>query len=227
MASSLKIAIIEDHNDLRHELHEMFFMEGYVPVSFSNAESLRKTRASFELYLIDIGLPGEDGLSLAQWIRDNNQDARIIILTAHDENQKRIESFSVGVELFLAKPVDPVQLMNAVAIVCGNTKARQSTDAQLVLDTSNRNLTGLLGSVKLSSSETALVKSLVQIRRLPLTVSDVAEILNVEQDHANTGTVESRISILRKKFVKVGALHNAIASVRKFGYKINVKIDLR
>lgn len=227
MASSLKVAIVEDHDDLRHELHEMFFMEGYSPVSFSDAEPLRKSKEKFDLYLIDIGLPGEDGLSLAQWIRNNNQDARIIILTAHDENQKRIESFSVGIELFLAKPADPVQLMNAVAVVCGKAKLRQAIDAQLVLETSSRNLTGSLGTVKLSSSETALVKSLVQMRRLPLTVNDVAEILNVDQDHANTGTVESRISILRKKFVKVGALHNAIASVRKFGYKINVKIELR
>lgn len=227
MASSLKVAIVEDHNDLRHEMVDLFVAEGHIVSAFPDAESLRRNNGRMDLYIIDIGLPGEDGLSLARWIREQHQGARIFILTAHDENQKRIESFRVGIELFLAKPIDPNQLKAAVSLIAAHPDATVEAEQSFTLESASGILRSATSSIKLSSSEVALIKKLVDLRQLPLAVKDVAEALNVAPDQMHTGTLEARISILRKKFLEIGGTRNVIASVRKYGYKINASVTLR
>lgn len=227
MAPQLNIAVVEDHNDLRHELAELLSAAGHRVTSFADAETFCADTMQYDLYLIDIGLPGEDGLSLAQRVRRRDQKARIFVLTAHDENQKRIDSFRTGVELFLAKPVDPEQLVSAVSLVTMPHDHQAPDGLEFSLDLASGILKGPASAIKLSSSEVALVKRLVDLRQLPLSVAEVADALNVGADHLHTGTLEARISILRKKIVEVGGSRNAIASVRKYGYKINQKILLK
>ena len=225
MAPSLSVAIVEDHDDLRNELLDLFVAEGYRVTAFASAESIRRQASRFDLYIIDIGLPGEDGMSLSHWLRQSDPRCRIFILTAHDDNQKRIDSFRTGIELFLGKPVDPQQLMRAVAMVASPNRAIGEADNgnyHLVLGTGI--LKGPSSAIKLSSSEVALLKKLGELRQLPLSIKEVAEALNLSPDQLNTGTLEARISILRKKFVEIGGTRNVIAAVRKYGYKINANI---
>lgn len=227
MATALRVAIVEDHDDLRNELADLFIANRHTVLTFPDAESLRRISDLFDLYIVDIGLPGEDGLSLAHWLRQKNQQARIFILSAHDENKKRIQSFRVGVELFLTKPIDPDQLMDVVSMISADADGRAQVDQEFSLELANGILRGPSSAIKLSSSEATLVKRLVELRQLPLSVKDVAEALNVAPDQMNTGTLEARVSILRKKFMEIGATRNIIASVRRYGYKLNAKISLR
>lgn len=117
--------------------------------------------------------------------------------------------------------------MDVVSMISADADGRVQVDQEFSLELANGILRGPSSAIKLSSSEATLVKRLVELRQLPLSVKDVAEALNVAPDQMNTGTLEARVSILRKKFMEIGATRNIIASVRKYGYKLNAKISLR
>lgn len=226
MATPLKICLIEDHDDVRRELAVLLRAHGHTVSIFSDAESFKEKMPTCDVYIIDLGLPGEDGLSLSHWLRKQRREAHIFILTAYDQNDKRIESYRIGVELFLTKPIDPAQLIEALDVACAPRDDQAIEEAIFSLDLSKRIFQGADLSVKLSYAEAMLLKKLVDMRYLPLSQREVAETLNVGQDQLNTGTVEARVSILRKKLAQTGADKNIIAAVRKFGYKLAHKVTV-
>jgi DNA-binding response OmpR family regulator len=226
MAIDLSISIIEDHLDISRELTVLLAKQGYSVSTFSSAEHFKESVPQSDLYIIDIGLPGEDGLTLSKWLRTQKHDANIFILTAYDRNDRRIESYRIGIELFLTKPIDPQELLTAISAVLKPTNLGDKRQKRPILLVRQKVFRGPEKAIKLSSSETVLLKKLIEMRQLPLSQREVAEILNIGDEQLNTGTVEARISILRKKIAQTGIDKSIIISVRKFGYKLSEDIKI-
>lgn len=111
-----KIILVEDDDNLRESLSEYLQMAGYDlhPVACAREFYRELTLSRFAVAILDIGLPDEDGFSLARYIRDTDGSCRIIMLSARSEVQDRINGYQSGADTYLIKPVDARELMAAI-----------------------------------------------------------------------------------------------------------------
>jgi DNA-binding response OmpR family regulator len=105
------VLIVEDDPEVREMMGEYLGTHGYRVTLCANGEAMRKAvgEAVPQVVLLDLNLPGEDGLSLARWLRGNH-DVAIIMVTAAAEVVDRVVGLEVGADDYLAKPFDPREL---------------------------------------------------------------------------------------------------------------------
>ena len=105
------VLIVEDDPEVREMMGEYLGTHGYRVTLCANGEAMRKAVAESvpQVVLLDLNLPGEDGLSLARWLRGNH-DVAIIMVTAAAEVVDRVVGLEVGADDYLAKPFDPREL---------------------------------------------------------------------------------------------------------------------
>jgi two-component system, OmpR family, response regulator len=106
-----RILIVDDDRDVRESMGEYLQGHGYEVALAEGGEAMRKAFAAGapDVVLLDLNLPGEDGLSLARWLRAEH-DVAIIMVTAAGEVVDRVVGLEVGADDYLAKPFDPREL---------------------------------------------------------------------------------------------------------------------
>jgi len=106
-----RILIVEDDRDVRESMGEYLQGHGYEVTLAEGGEAMRRAFAAGapDVVLLDLNLPGEDGLSLARWLRAEHEVA-IIMVTAAGEVVDRVVGLEVGADDYLAKPFDPREL---------------------------------------------------------------------------------------------------------------------
>lgn len=111
MADQAGILVVDDDPDIRELLEDYLGGQGYRVVAVANAEAMRAALAEQlpDLVLLDVGLPGEDGLSLARHVREH-YDVGIIMVSGAGETLDRIVGLEVGADDYVAKPFDPREL---------------------------------------------------------------------------------------------------------------------
>lgn len=112
------IVVVDDEEGIRSTLEEYLELHGYRVSTAPDGRALRALveRESFELAILDIAMPGEDGLSLARFLREHS-DVGIIMLTASADVVDRIVGLEMGADDYLAKPVDLRELLARVKAV--------------------------------------------------------------------------------------------------------------
>jgi CheY-like chemotaxis protein len=116
MSSNLSIAVVEDHDFLRVSTVNLLRERGYRAEGYFCAEDLVEDNIIIQpdLYIIDLNLPGEDGLSLAKRIRAARSDVGIVMVTARGHIQDKVQGYASGADIYLPKPVDPDELLAVV-----------------------------------------------------------------------------------------------------------------
>lgn len=111
MNRRIRIAIVEDDVDLRETTEALLDAAGYAVWSVASAEAFYRRLAAepVDIVVLDIGLPGEDGLSVAKVLQDNPAIA-VIIVSARDAIDDRLAGLHAGADRYLVKPVNPVEL---------------------------------------------------------------------------------------------------------------------
>ena len=111
MSKQVSILVVDDDADVRDLLSDYLSGQGYDVTTNGTAESLRNTLAEQvpDVVLLDIGLPGEDGLSLARYVREHH-DVGIIMISGAGETVDRIIGLEVGADDYVTKPFDPREL---------------------------------------------------------------------------------------------------------------------
>ncbi|MGH8687969.1 MAG: response regulator [Burkholderiales bacterium] len=106
-----RILIVDDDRDIRESMGEYLQEHGYEVALAENGEAMRREIAAAlpDVVLLDLNLPGEDGLSLARWLRGAH-DVGIIMVTAAGEVVDRVVGLEVGADDYVAKPFDPREL---------------------------------------------------------------------------------------------------------------------
>src|ERR1700741_4764646 len=102
------IAVVDDEPDIRSMLSTYLSRQGFDVSTAESGEALRHVIAqrAADLVLLDINMPGEDGLSIARFLRANSHSA-IIMVTASGETPDRIIGLEMGADDYIAKPFDP------------------------------------------------------------------------------------------------------------------------
>ena len=116
------VLLVEDARDIREPLARYLREHGYRSTTAPDAASARKVMkaAAIDLVVLDIMMPGEDGLSLCRSIRETSQ-IPVILLTARGEEVDRIIGLEMGADVYIAKPFSPRELIARVAAVLRRT----------------------------------------------------------------------------------------------------------
>ena len=135
--SPLRILICDDEPSVRDSLGSWFREEGYtVDTAVSGRDALEKlTHGVWDIYLLDIKMPGMDGLELQRKIRALDSNATIILMTAFASIETAVEAMKQGAYDYVVKPVDPDDLEHLVQnaaerrdLVCENRRLREKID---------------------------------------------------------------------------------------------------
>jgi DNA-binding response OmpR family regulator len=220
--SSLKIAIVEDHVDLRELFVDFLTEKGHEVQGFGCADDLDDLMAgeTFDLLILDLNLPGEDGYSIAKRHRAAHRDLHIIILTARTAVADRIKGYD------LTKPVSPSELAIVVESVMRRVSSARMNVVELVVNNANLQLTGPDGTLELTPPEMIIVKNLAKAPGCKLTYWRLSELLQIDLDEKGKAALEVRISRLKKKMHEIGAPEPAIKSLWKEGYQLSLPVRI-
>ena len=224
MATHLSIVVVEDHQDLRELTCMALANKGHHVLGLSCAEELEDAvkGSAVDVFILDLNLPGEDGISLAKRIRQAYPLVGIVMLTARSQAKEKVQGYESGADLYMTKPVDFEELCAALR---GFVRRRQ-TAPEGILTLSKLTLTGASGSVRLSSAESDMLMAFARAPSTRLETWQLGQILGLEMDGLNKASLEVRIVRLRKKMVEAGAPSAVIESIRNVGYQLSVPIQI-
>ena len=117
------LLVVDDDERIRNLLSQYLIKEGFIVSTANGADIARKKiqLIKFDLIILDIMMPGDDGLTLTQEIR-NNSDIPIILLTAKSGTDSKIEGLEVGADDYLPKPFEPKELVLRIDNILNKTK---------------------------------------------------------------------------------------------------------
>lgn len=224
MVAQLKMAVIEDHKDLRATLVEILESDGHQVAGFESGPSFwaGSDPAALDIVILDLNLPDKDGISIAQKLRAGFANIGIIMLTARVEPEDRRRGYQSGADIYLAKPSSALELTASVHALARRLGPPQSA---LRLDLTRMALIGRAGTIPLAFYEVAMLKEFILATDNTLDNSTIANIAGTGSE-VSKAAIEVRIVRLRKKITAAGAEGNAIKAVRHFGYRLATKIDL-
>ena len=227
MDSNLSIAVIEDNQDLRELIAFDLRAQDYQVFEADSAEEFDELSAKhyFNLLILDLNLPGEDGLSLAFRTKETNPNLFIIMLTARSIEVDRIRGYDQGADIYLAKPVSQNELLATVKVIERRIKNRQFKKNQIILDVRKMVLQGK-GKVSLNKEEMALLKALIESNLNRLPYFRLLEMIDKEIDERTKATLEVQITRLRKKLIEVGATIDCLRAIRGEGYQLSTSIKV-
>jgi two-component system phosphate regulon response regulator OmpR len=220
--------IVDDEPDVREVLEEYFVSQGYAVMGAESAGAA-KTLASqhpIDLALVDIHMPGEDGLSLARHLRERYAKIAIVMLTSADTVVDRIVGLEMGADDYVPKPFDPRELVARVKSVLRRTSSAGRADigaakvriGRCVLDLAAHRLTDEKGDdVAMSSLEFDLLKALAEHPNRPLSRERILNLNQRDWDPFDR-SVDLRIMRLRKKVEPDPEHPRFIRTIRNEGY---------
>ena len=230
MVAKLNITVIEDHDALRAVTIEALRQQGHEVQGIDCAEALDDEAAGFHanIFVIDINLPGENGLSLARRIRKGNPGAGIIMASGRTQVDDRIAGYDSGADVYLSKPVAVEELLAAVTAIqrrieLAKVPTSQSGGEGFVVDSRAMLLNGPKGSVVISRAELQMLSAFA---RQQLEHWQLMEALGQQPDDLRKATLEVKMVRLRKKLFEVGAEHRCIRSIRLVGYQLCVSLQI-
>ena len=136
----MKLLIIEDEPDMRNALKKGFIKKGYLVDTAEDGEegSYLALVNTYDVIVLDLNLPGKDGLEILQEIRDRSKTQRVIILSARSSVPDKITGLDMGANDYLAKPFDFMELEARVLSLARREMVQNDTKINihnLVIDT--------------------------------------------------------------------------------------------
>ncbi|WP_114636452.1 response regulator transcription factor [Polynucleobacter necessarius] len=225
MDSNLKIAIVEDNDDLRALLMQDLCMAGYFVQGVESAEQLDEIFSinHFDVLIADVNLPGESGFAIAKRYKRLNSHLTVVMLTARTSTEDKVRGYESGADLYLTKPVSNIELLAVVGSISRHISA-QNAAPEVKLNLKNLTLTGTK-TVDLNKQEVAIVKALSEPQSSNLPYYQLLEICNEPVDETAKAGFEVRITRLRKKFVEIG-VDKSLRALRGNGYQLLVNVHI-
>ena len=229
MSAPINIIVVEDHLSLQELLVAHLRQHGYAATGVASAEELDDLwmRTKVDILVLDINLPGENGVSIAARLSQANPMLRIIMLTAKSAEKDKLLGYESGADIYLTKPASPSELLAAVRSV--ERRITQTTPSvDLVLDCLKMQLiataTGHL--IQLSANELALLKGLSAAPNQKLDYWRLLDILGKPVDEKSKAALSVNIHRLKLKMMTLGVDGPAIKSNFNEGYQLAVNIQV-
>ncbi|MFC4298767.1 MAG: response regulator transcription factor [Castellaniella sp.] len=229
MDTCLNIVVVEDHEALRFITVEALKSHGHRVTGVESAESLQECLGSqaIDLIVVDINLPGEDGLSLARRLKQSHPGLGVIVVSVRDRLDQKLGAYESGADVYLTKPVSVEELCASVAALgkrLPGVQPLQSLPPQgFSLDLQRMRLRGPAGETPLTSQEATLLAALVRAPGRRLETWQLLDQLGW-LDTPGKNALEVPMSRLRRKLVRVGAADHPLIAIRKYGYQLGCAV---
>lgn len=231
MGASLNILVVEDHDALRAVTVEVLRLQGHVVVEAFCAEDLGELSPDrrFDVAVLDLNLPGEDGFSLAARLRKACPGIGIVMVTVRHSLGDKLTAYQQGADVYLTKPTDPAELCAVVEALqrrlAGDAPAN-AAGTGLRLDVGKARLLSDSTSVNLRMPEARVLQALVLAPQGFLEHWQLLQILAKPVDEQGKAQLEVLVSRLRTKLHQLGAAAPAIRAERGRGYRLCVELQL-
>ena len=206
-----RIVVLDDDARIRDLLRRYLSQEGFDVLLAEDSKALNRlmTRENIDLIVLDLMLPGEDGLSICRRLRAAGDRTPIIMLTAKVEDVDRIVGLEVGADDYLPKPFNPRELLARIHAVLRRRPPPEAPgapakDAQVVqfgdfeFDLSQRRLSKAGEQIALTTGEFSMLKALVRHPRQPLSRDKLAQLARGRDFEPFDRSLDVQISRLRK-----------------------------
>jgi DNA-binding response OmpR family regulator len=228
--AALKILVVEDNDALREAMLAFFQLHGHDVCGVPMAEDIDDVTGGFvpNVYVIDLNLPDEDGLSLTRRLRAAHPNVGIVITTARSQIGDKVLGYDSGADLYLTKPVDSRELMAGVSALGKRLRTLVQNHPAFLLDLERMQLSGPASHVELTASDVLVLSAFARAPGKKLERWQIAEILGGSgAEPTAASTLEMRITRLRKKLAAVGAPAPCIKALHKVGYALCVAVVMQ
>lgn len=222
MPRELKIVVVEDYDAFRDAICDALRADGHEVVGVAMAEDVDDEPIGHvcDLYIIDLNLPGEDGISLARRIRQSQPDVGIVIVSARNTVEDRIGGYHSGANIYLTKPFSVDELRAVVAGFGRRLRVPATPHSGLLTLSPLRMLArGPSGEARLTQPEVLLLAAFSRVSQQCLERWQVASHLGQGEDISREN-MDVKLGRLRKKLIACGVEPPAIQSMRGVGYRL-------
>lgn len=222
------ILVVDDDRELRDLLQRFLTQEGFAVTTVSHAAAAREKLQTlvFDLLIVDVMMPGEDGIALTKDLRSAASmcgQTPILILTAKGESEDAILGFEAGADDYLAKPFEPRELSLRVRSILRRS-SQDSITGPVVMgafryDPQSQRLESDNGQIRLTSAETAILHTLVSASQGVLSRDAIIVRAGLDCD---TRAVDVHITRLRRKIETDSKTPRYLVTVRGQGYVLRL-----
>ena len=226
------VVLVEDEAVLREEMAFQLEHKGFKVQGFENALQLYRYLAiqPNAIIVLDIGLPGEDGVAICKYLRDHDPLLGIVFVTARGQHDDRMTGLTAGADAYLTKPID----MNELALLLKRLATRFSAKAdtselrralnhegwymepdELILFTPNK------VRIRVSYNESQLLHTLLNRQGAPCSHAELGLSIGIDPDELDKHRIEVIVSRLCTKVKRTCGLSLPIQSVRGVGYALD------
>lgn len=223
------LLIVDDDERIRTLLQKFLIRHGFLVTAARDAAHARRILAGldFDMIILDVMMPGEDGLALTQSLRETMQTP-ILLLTAKGETENRIEGLEAGADDYLAKPFEPKELLlriNAILRRMPDTAAQDAVPKVLSLgpiryDMERGEMWQGDDLVRLTATEVQLMRIFSAQPGAPLSRAKLVEELGRDRGQAQERAVDVQITRLRRKIEDNPKQPRYLQTVRGAGYML-------
>lgn len=229
-SETTKILVVDDDMRLRSLLERYLTEQDFIVRSAANAEQMDRLleRENFHLLVLDLMLPGEDGLSICRRLRQKENEIPIVMLTAKGDEVDRIIGLEIGADDYLPKPFNPRELLARIRAIL-RRKSKEVPGApeldekeyefgEFKLDLATREMRRGDEVMALTSGEFAVLKTLIKHAREPLSRDKLMNLARGRDYSALERSIDVQVSRLRKMIEEDHTKPRYIQTVWGIGY---------
>ena len=220
----MRVLVVDDEPQLRRALERALKLEGYeVELAADGEEALRSVVAApLDAIVLDVLMPKLDGLGVCRELRARGDQVPILMLTARDAVQDRVDGLDAGADDYVVKPFALEELLARLRALLRRTNgdgAEALSYADLTLNPATREVRRGKRQVELTKTEFALLEHLMRHPRLVLTRSQLFEAVWGYDFGPRSNSLEVYIGYLRRK-TEEGGEPRLIQTIRGVGYSL-------
>jgi two-component system alkaline phosphatase synthesis response regulator PhoP len=223
---SQRILLIEDEPGLVVTLSDLLTGEGYtVETASDGATGLKRALVEpFDLVILDVMLPGKNGLEVCRELRQHGKDVALLMLTAKSQLTDRVVGLKLGADDYVTKPFEPPELLARIEALL--RRVRKKPAPVLRYQFGNVNVDFEKGTVKkgnadinLAGKEMELLRYLIDHREKVVARDELLEAVWQYQPGVSSRTIDVHVAWLRQKLEENPAMPRHIHTVRGVGYR--------
>ena len=222
----VRILVVEDDEEIAQVLQRSLRMEGYdVKLAGDGVRGLEEAHAFLpDLIVLDLGLPRLDGVDVAKRLRDDGDEVPILMLTARDALESRVEGLDVGADDYLVKPFERQELLARMRALLRRRPPRGMAPLRvgdLMLNPDTHEVSRGERKIELTQREFELLEYLMRNERLVISRQKLLDEVWGYDPFSITITIEVFVSNLRRK-LEAGGEPRLLHTVRGAGYVLRV-----
>ena len=224
------LLVVDDDERIRSLLQQFLVQDGYLISTAENAEQARilLSGIEFDLIILDVMMPGQDGISFAGELRNLGNNTPILLLTARGETEDRIKGLEAGADDYLPKPFEPKELLlriNAILRRMPDLKEDKMMPktldfGNLKYDVARNELWDGEKQVRLTTTESQLMKIFTSALGEPISRANLVTSLGRDVSLAQDRAIDVQITRLRRKIEVNPSQPRYLQTVRGAGYML-------